>query len=654
MSTFRKGILALCGSVFATASMLACVAVAEGQGASNTLTSYSPSLVKASGAYGPLFSHDMPRSSDEPVAAGDFVEHIRAPDGSDIRILVKAPAPSQPGKILKMPTIAPGQTANAYFDGAIHQAISGGYAQLVFPHGVYNFVAPPSKQSHWTISGAHDLTIDGQGSSLNFASPLTAGVTIRNSQRIVFKGFDIDWPNELMASVATISAIDPKRNTMDIKIAPQYHVNAQTPIIALTPWDAKTDPGNPHMSLTAFYKEEYTNNTHTKFLGNNTFEVPYWNHYIQVGDVMLVRHWGWSPWRSALETGGSYNIDFEHVHIYASPYLAFVLSGGGGYRLSHCSVTRRNPGRLISSSADAVHIAENTGDIIIEDSIFGYQGDDGTNIHGAMGMVDQENDHALHWKAGGEGAYAPYSWAAGKDVIGFFGNTLGFLGTSIFQSLSHPKAGLTINVDGTIPKGTAQIVDLSRSSARFVIRNNQYLYNRARGLLLESSLGLVENNTFIGQTLHGVVVGVWPGGEGPGVQNVVFRGNRFENTGSFAPIPVPNQDARLGALVVGVQGDAANQASLIPAHANLVFDGNIFHNLQGPGLFISRANAVAVVNNQFTNTNLSPIGPSTLGSASLDGSIVVTHAHNVYLSKNSMEHAGPVSIDGTSTNGIEH
>jgi hypothetical protein len=94
--------------------------------------------------------------------------------------------------------------------------------------------------------------------------------------------------------------------------------------------------------------------------------------------------------------------------------------------------------------------------------------------------------------------------------------------------------------------------------------------------------------------------------------------------------------------------------SLIPVHQNLIFDGNKFSDLQGPGLFISRANDVVVVNNQFTNTNLFRAPNAKSGTADFNGSILVTHAHNVYLSKNPMEGAGPVWIDTTSTDGIRH
>jgi hypothetical protein len=51
------------------------------------------------------------------------------------------------------------------------------------------------RHPHWTIKGAKDLLVDGQGSILNFASPLSAGVTISNSPRVIFKRFNIDWPH---------------------------------------------------------------------------------------------------------------------------------------------------------------------------------------------------------------------------------------------------------------------------------------------------------------------------------------------------------------------------------------------------------------------------------------------------------------------------
>ena len=243
-----------------------------------------------------------------------------------------------------------------------------------------------------------------------------------------------------------------------------------------------------------------------------------------------------------------------------------------------------------------------------------------------------------------------------NDPIGWLDNVLGFHVTTPFQSLSHAPSGLQINLKDKAPNGAIRVSDLAHVGARFVIRNNKYLYNRARGILLESSFGLLENNTFIGQTLHGLLIGVASDSEGPGVQNVIVRGNHFYNVGSIPQIqPLPDPDVAYGAMMISVQGDVSNVTSQVPAHANLVLDGNTFTSLRGPGLFITRANDVVVVNNQFTNTNLSHLPFLNLGTANLGGSIVIDHAHNIFLSTNTMKGAttGPISIDTKSTDGIK-
>ncbi|WP_353070989.1 right-handed parallel beta-helix repeat-containing protein [Tunturiibacter gelidoferens] len=655
MLPFSTKMVAAFAVALLTTALAVSQTVAPASTPRNTLADYDPGLVKKIHAFGPLFSDAISRKNTETAAPHDFVEDLQVPDGTKVRVLVKAPAPANPAKILKLAPIAPAQTPNDYFATAITQAISGGYAQVVFPKATYNFVAPThAGASHVLIKGANDLIIDGQDSTLNFASPLSGGVSIANSQRLVFKRFNLDWPKTLMASIGTIVSINNKANTLRVRIAPQYHVESSTQIIALTPWDAKSDPANPHFSLTSFYKEQYTNNTGTRFVGNQTFEIPYYNHFIQVGDVFLVRHFGAAPWMSAISVGG-HDIDFEQVNVYASPLMGFSISGGNGYRLSHCSVTRLSAARLISSAADAVHAADTVGDIIIEDSTFAYQGDDGLNIHGAIGGTAKAGQNFLHWTVGGEGSWAPYGWAK-EDPIGWFDNVLGFHGTTPFQSVSHAPSGLQINLKDKAPPGTTRVSDLSHVGARFVIRNNKYLYNRARGILLQSSFGLLENNTFIGQTLHGLILGVAPDSEGPGVQNVIVRGNHFSNVGSIPQIqPLPDPDAAYGAMMISVQGDANNVTSQVPVHANLVLDSNTFTNLRGPGLFITRANDVVVVNNQFTNTNLSRLPFVNLGIANLGGSIVIDHAHNIFLSNNTMKDAttGPISIDSKSTDGIK-
>jgi hypothetical protein len=127
-----KQLIAAFGGVFTLANILVLPAVAAENGAPNTLAYYDPRLAKAIGADGPLFSRVIPRSNAEPAAPGDFVEKMQAPDGSQVRVLVKAPAPAEPGKILKVAPLASGESANDYFSQAINEAVSGGYAAVSF------------------------------------------------------------------------------------------------------------------------------------------------------------------------------------------------------------------------------------------------------------------------------------------------------------------------------------------------------------------------------------------------------------------------------------------------------------------------------------------------------------------------------------------
>ena len=70
------------------------------------------------------------------------------------------------------------------------------------------------------------------------------------------------------------------------------------------------------------------------------------------------------------------------------------------------------------------------------------------------------------------------------------------------------------------------------NSANYVIRNNYFHENRARGLLLQSSNGLCQNNRFYKTMAQAIKVvmdiepALWQ--EGTGVDNLIIRNNTFE------------------------------------------------------------------------------------------------------------------------------
>ena len=119
-----------------------------------------------------------------------IVRSFTAPSGSTYVATVNAPATG--GNVLYAGAIG-AQTGYNYFNSNITSAISAGAYALVIPTNTY-YISPPGT-THINISGAHDLIIDGQGSTLIFqgASQTTAvqGFQISGSARVVLKNFII-------------------------------------------------------------------------------------------------------------------------------------------------------------------------------------------------------------------------------------------------------------------------------------------------------------------------------------------------------------------------------------------------------------------------------------------------------------------------------
>jgi membrane-bound ClpP family serine protease len=105
---------------------------------------------------------------------------------------------------------------------------------------------------------------------------------------------------------------------------------------------------------------------------------------------------------------------------------------------------------------------------------------------------------------------------------------------------------------------------------------------------------------------------------------------------------------------VAAEDDTASTIpSSSPLHQNVIFSGNRVQDTPGPGFFISTTNNVIMRRNRLASTNQSEAYVATYGTASSAGSIVVTHASNVFFQGNELSgSSGPISVDQDSTSGI--
>jgi hypothetical protein len=602
-----------------------------------TLHTLAPGLSATTGSGNPSYAELVRTAPAARPAHGARIERFTAPDGKLVTVSIAAPSVE---KTYQVPPIQPGENPAVYFTNAVRQA--GQHATIVFPKGqTYDFSpALCSKEvgAHVQMNSPTDVVIDGNGAVLNFTAPC-GGMTLVNPTRVVVKNFVIDWPTLQIASLGTIvssSATGPRRNTYDLQIDSAY-VRSTMPqsYKAINAWDADhgwwslqhTDEVgyNPRQPLSA---------------AGEARNVQSWAARFAPGERVLVRHYTLEG--NAIDILHGQDVTLQDVTIYSSPGFGIaVLQGSSGFAISNCKVTRA-PGRLISTAADALHIANHAGDVLIENNTFAFQGDDGLNMLATIFPVANGGTNEIS---------VPVGFMKQGDPVALFTAEMHFDDSAAWKivDITPGATGRRLTLDHAIPQSDKSgfLADLNYAGARYIVRNNQFLHNRARGILLQTSYGLVEGNTFAGQTMHALFLTTFPL-EGPGAENVTIAGNSISGGGV---------NGGLGAVVLSRERNVYGQpAHNPPVHQNLIFMDNHVNDVPGPAFYISSANNVVLYRNTVRNTNSLWLENKWNGAGDVNFPVVINNASNVLLRRNAIgaipSGRSAVFVDKATTRGV--
>ncbi|HSZ08446.1 MAG TPA: right-handed parallel beta-helix repeat-containing protein [Steroidobacteraceae bacterium] len=628
MNKWTKLPLGLCFTLLGSASMAD----------QPSLRSLAPSLSDKIGFNNPSYATQLDSAPAGDPSSGAESARFTAPDGK--AVTVNIPSPKVEGKY-EVPPIQSGEDPAAYFYKALSQA--GTHKTVVFPQGAtYNFSAAECQKggAHLKLNSPTDVVIDGNGSVLNFAAPC-AGIALVGATRVVLKNFTIDWPTLQIASLGTIvssGGSGPRRYTYDVQVDPKF-VSEKMPqsYKSINSWDAEHD----YWSVRYPDHEVGYNPRQPLSAAGEAHGVNSWGARFAPGEHVIIRHY--TTEGDAIDLYHAQDVSFQNITIYSSPGFGIaVLQGSSGFAISNCKITRA-PDRPISTAADALHIDNYVGNVLVENNTFAYQGDDGLNLNTTTFRITNAgpNETAVPSNHG--------YLRQGDPVVLFtsnmrLDNSSSWHITAITPNPSDHTNHLTL--DHPIPAGdrNGYLVDLNFSGARYVVRNNRFLHNRARGALLQTAYGLVEGNTFTGQTLYALFLTVFPP-EGPGAQNVTILDNKISATGvNGGPAAVILSRERM------IYSDPAQNP---PVHQNILFAGNVVSDVPGPAFYISSANNVVLYNNTLRNTNMQHLENNWNAAGSLDSAIVVNDASNVILRNNSIEGTKKaVSVDPKTTSGV--
>ena len=218
--------------------------------------------------------------------------------------------------------------------------------------------------------------------------------------------------------------------------------------------------------------------------------------------------------------------------------------------------------RLLSTNADAFNYATGRHGPVLDGCEFSFQGDDFVNLYGiALPVYRKDNDHSpgilreeksmpleeelrpgdtvrvvdpVSYRIKGTATIASIE-KGGVETVDW--NSLNRIGTLMQPASKRERQSqlihlvLSKDIPGMQENDLFDIPELCVPD--YTIRNCYFHDHRSRGLVLQASNGLVENNRF--ERIKGQAIAIGPHyavyREGGWVKNVVIRGNTIDNVG---------------------------------------------------------------------------------------------------------------------------
>ena len=445
------------------------------------------------------------------------------------------------------------------FRSALCALRAQGGGTLHVPAGTYHLFAG-ADGVHLPLRGLRDVTLRGEGAELIFHAPV-AYFDIEDCERLLLCGLTLDWAWEegALASVGIVRSLsedgrtlimdfpgdDPLPDPFEIRIVGPFDPLRYTPGCAggveFRPYEnlhfKRTGDPEADAAMRLLVRElDRIFAAPPRRVGDRTLAFDCADPMLaarifQPGACFNFRHFEYDG--VAVRGTRCSHVTLEDLMLYGCPGHGFLFNGDVHHlRFNRC-VIRPRPGTLrsISVSVDCLHVGNSLGDILIEHCDFQGAGDDCVNLHDNSSMgAKRVDDHTLLAARVSEGSlhYRPGSQIElrAPDL-----SPLGFIGTVTACRYDEAARTCLLTFDERLPEALPRETVLFHRSFhtdRYIIRRCRFSNNRARGLLLQGSHGLVEENIL--ENIQGAAIQIETGcenrwSEGQGVRDLLIRGN---------------------------------------------------------------------------------------------------------------------------------
>jgi hypothetical protein len=537
---------------------------------------------------------------------------------------------------------------NLDLQSLVDRTLRDGGHELRLPPGTWRVVAPAgaAAAATVTVTGAQGFTIDGAGATvLVFSSIREPALLVGSgSERVTLRGFVIDY-DPLPFTQGRVTALSPDGASLRFALDDGYpslwpdqplthaYIFEAGPaarwkdgVPDLYPRQIDADPGGRSGMLAMASAVALRGVAVGDRLVLNVRTVP----AIRIGDL-------------AADTR------IEDVEIRAAPGAAIIAHNVRGENYFRFRLARGPlpPGaaaeRLLSVNADGLHYATARQGPVVEGSEFGFQGDDGINLHGPMlpVLAVQGQRRFVTVRPGGD--RVGDLLAAGDPVRLLAPGNFAVLGSAAlvrYEPIDRPAGIADADLAAAWPSlasGRARPIfyrvtlagdlaglragawaDLPALAAPgFAIRGNVFHDHRARGLRIDASHGLIENNRFERVRMNAIVLGPeyarWR--EAGWVEDVTVRGNRITDSCTDPALAQPGSYAP-GAIAVGMEQETPAFGLPYP-HGNraIRIERNEIDGCAVSGIFLNAADGITLAGNRIANVNRGGVSPPAAGAA---------------------------------------
>ncbi|MGG7142630.1 right-handed parallel beta-helix repeat-containing protein [Clostridium nigeriense] len=541
-------------------------------------------------------------------------------------------------------------------------------SKLEIPKGKYYFnTSLDNGEAQIKLDGLSDITINGNGAEFIFSSD-NKFISINSCTRLEIKNLFLDWnwDKEPLASLGRIINVAKDGSYFDCEFPSFKNIKDSFEIRIVGPFNPKeVKPGNKGALEFRPYKnnhviesdDEKSNKDMEKLVrelsniikGMKKIQKNVMRFYttdfiwtldrIKKDQVYNFRHYEYES--TAIYLTDSNNINLESITIYSCPGSGIVGRGKlHNFTINKCKVVRK-PGtsRSITTSADCIHIGNSQGNFIIEDCEFSYAGDDCINIHDNTSMgVKIIGDKSIIAKRVDKERNAIYEGDILEFRNGDFSET-GYSSKVKSVKYNEEEVTCTIELEDKAPENLNEktiIFNRRYCTENYIIRNNKFHSNRARGVLIHGSNGIIEGNSFY--KIQGAAIQIEAGAEsrwaeGTGVNNVIFRNNFIESC-----------DLNRWTMAVIYMGVYLPDGRCnYPMFNNIIFENNTIVDCPRLAFYLSSCSDIFILNNTIINPNTETFNGRVYGSSQSElpiyeeyyqGTIEIVKAKDVVVENN--------------------